>query len=110
MNYRQRMSATWAWNTVTPWSSRAAQMALSAVQERSVVRRASGWGGRGHGQAAPRKLGPSFPKSVAGRNAEETPAPSRPPGFSECPGPTSLELQRTPFDGASRAASTERQE
>ena len=104
MSCRQRMSATWAWNTVTPWSSRAAQMALITEQERSVVRRASGWGGRRHGQAAPRKLDPGFPKSVAGGNAEETPAPSQPPSFNQYPGPTALELQGTPFGGASRAA------
>lgn len=78
-------------------------MALITKQERSVVRRASGLGGRGHGQAAPRKLGPSFPKSVAGRNAEETPAPSQPSSFSEYPSPTSLELQRTLFGGADQA-------
>lgn len=62
MSYRQRMSATWAWSTVTPWSSQAAQIALVTEQERSVIRRVQG-GGRRYGQAALRKLGPSFPES-----------------------------------------------
>lgn len=64
MSYRQQMSATWAWNTVTPWSSQAAQMALVTGQERSVIRRVQG-GGREYGQAALRKLGPSFPGIIA---------------------------------------------
>lgn len=63
MNYRRRMSATWAWNTVTPWSSQAAQPALVTGQERSVVTRRVQGGGRGYGQAALRKLGPNFPES-----------------------------------------------
>lgn len=56
MSYRQRMSATWAWNTVTPWSSQAAQMALVTGQERSVISRVQG-GGKEYGQAA-LKVGP----------------------------------------------------
>ena len=50
MSCRQRMSATWAWNTVTPWSSRAARMALASEGERGVIRRASECGGRGRGR------------------------------------------------------------
>lgn len=67
-------------------------------------------GGKGTGQAAHRKLGPGFPESGAGGNAQETPSPSQPPSFTENPGPTSLVLQRTPCGGAGQAAWTERQE
>ena len=67
-------------------------------------------GGKGTGQAAQRKLGPGFPESVAGGNAQETAAPSQPPSFTENPGPTSLGLQRTRRGRAGRAAWTERQE
>lgn len=57
MSYRQRMSATWAWNTVTPWSSQAAQMALVTGQERSVIRRVQG-GGEGIWAGSTKKVGP----------------------------------------------------
>lgn len=57
MSYRQQMSATWAWNTVTPWSSQAAQMALVTRQERSVIRRVQG-GGKGIWAGSIKKVGP----------------------------------------------------
>lgn len=57
MSYRQQMSATWAWNTVTPWSSQAAQMALVTGQERSVIRRVQG-GGKGIWAGSIKKVGP----------------------------------------------------
>ena len=50
MSCRQRMSATWAWNTVTPWSSRAARMALPSEGDRGVIKMASECGGREPGR------------------------------------------------------------
>lgn len=57
MSCRQRMSATWAWNTVTPWSSQAAQVALVTEQERSVIRRVQG-GREGMWAGSTKKVGP----------------------------------------------------
>lgn len=57
MSCRQRMSATWAWNTVTPWSSQAAQVALVTKQERSVIRRVQG-GREGMWAGSTKKVGP----------------------------------------------------
>lgn len=57
MSFRQRMSATWAWNTVTPWSSQEAQMALVSEQERSVIRRVQG-GREGIWAGSTKEVGP----------------------------------------------------
>lgn len=65
MSFRRQMSATWAWNTVTPWNSWQPRWHWSPSRTGVSSGGLQGAGGGGHGQAAPRKLGPSFPKSVA---------------------------------------------
>lgn len=45
---------------MTPWSSRAAQVALVTERERSVIRRASGWG-EGDGAGGTEEAGPWLP-------------------------------------------------